>query len=87
MITELSRGTGDAAFTLCLNPLAARDRPWTAEQDAILSDTGLAQARETICAWPGYAETTMHTLPALLTGVVPLRPEVAFAMCVPLPGV
>jgi len=65
MITELSRGTGDAAFTLCLNPLAARDRPWTAEQDAILSDTGLAQAREAICAWPGYAETTMHTLPAL----------------------
>ncbi|MCR8547545.1 diaminopropionate ammonia-lyase [Salipiger sp. P9] len=66
MTTEFTRGAGtDAAFTLCLNPLAGKDKPWTAEQDAILSDAGLALARATVSGWPGYAETPLHALPAL----------------------
>ncbi|MBN9677728.1 diaminopropionate ammonia-lyase [Salipiger bermudensis] len=76
MTPDLTRGAGtDAAFTLCLNPLAEHDKPWTAEQDAILSDAGLALARETISGWPGHAETKLHALPALAArlGVAELR--------------
>ena len=66
MTQDITRHLGTPeAFTLVLNPLARRDAPWTAEQDAILSDRGLAAARATISAWPGYAETPLVDLPGL----------------------
>ncbi|MCB1356582.1 MAG: diaminopropionate ammonia-lyase [Maritimibacter sp.] len=66
MTQEISRHLGSPeAFTLVLNPLARRDAPWTAAQDAILSDRGLAAARATISAWPGYGETPLVGLPGL----------------------
>ena len=43
---ELTRHPGTTeAFTLRLNHAAGRDLPWTAAQDAILSDVGLRTAR------------------------------------------
>lgn len=66
MNTQISRLAGTAdAFTLCLNTGAAKTNPWTAAQDAILSDAGLDTARETITHWPGYAATPLVALPAL----------------------
>ncbi len=66
MTKMLTRGAGtDAAFTLCLNPLASRAAPWSEAQDQILSDTGLALARATISGWSGYAETPLCDLPGL----------------------
>lgn len=66
MNTCISRFEGTPeAFTLCLNPQASKSNPWTAEQDAILSDAGLDAARDTISNWPGYAPTPLVTLPAL----------------------
>ncbi|MCB1330571.1 MAG: diaminopropionate ammonia-lyase [Maritimibacter sp.] len=66
MTQEISRHLGSPeAFTLVLNPLARRDAPWTAEQDAILSDWGLAAARATISTWPGYAATPLVDLPGM----------------------
>lgn len=66
MPTEITRAPGtNAAFTLCLNPEARADAPWSAAQDAIVSDAGLAAARATISAWPGYAPTPLHALPGL----------------------
>jgi diaminopropionate ammonia-lyase len=47
------------------NRASRRDAPWTAAQDAILSDLGLAEARAAIAAWPGYAPTPLHALPSL----------------------
>ena len=66
MKTQISRFDGTAeAFTLCSNPLASKAAPWTAAQDAILSDSGLSAARESISDWPGYAPTPLVPLPAL----------------------
>jgi diaminopropionate ammonia-lyase len=48
-----------------LNPLARRGSPWTAAQDAILSDRGFADAKSTIASWPGYAPTPLVDLPGL----------------------
>ena len=66
MTTEITRAPGTPeAFTLCLNPPAAPENPWTEAQDAILSDAGLAAARATIGGWPGYAPTPLVALPGL----------------------
>lgn len=66
MTTILTRDAGtDAAFTLCLNPLASRDAAWAEAQDQILSDSGLALALATISGWPGYAETPLCDLSGL----------------------
>jgi len=66
MPDEITHGTGsDSALTLRMNPVASRDNPWTEAQNAILSDTGLVLAHETISRWPGYAETPLHALPAM----------------------
>ncbi len=66
MNTQISRFEGTPeAFTLCLNPQASKSKPWTAQQNAILSDDGLAAARTTISNWPGYAPTPLVSLPAL----------------------
>ncbi|WP_424966518.1 diaminopropionate ammonia-lyase [Dinoroseobacter sp. S375] len=63
MTTEIRRATGRADdFTLLINPLAAKDHPWTDAQDAILNDRALATARDTIGSWPGYAETPLVSL-------------------------
>ncbi|MGV6848471.1 MAG: diaminopropionate ammonia-lyase [Marinibacterium sp.] len=54
-----------AGVALARNARARRDAPWTAEQDAILSDSGLAAARATITGWDGYAPTPLFDLPGL----------------------
>lgn len=76
MTTEITRAAGTPeGFVLCMNRLARRDAPWTAEQNAILSDGGYQAARETITNWPGYAETPLVNLPAMAReiGVAELR--------------
>lgn len=66
MTEVMSRNAGtDGAFSVCLNPLGAAAQPWTQAQNAILSDDGLAAARETISGWPGYGETPLVALPSL----------------------
>lgn len=59
-----AQGT-DEAFELCMNEGASRSGPWTAEQDAILNDAALDAARNTIRAWPGFAETPLFDLTAM----------------------
>ncbi len=39
--------------------------PYTEAMTAILNDEGLAQARDTITGWPGYAQTPLVALPGL----------------------
>ncbi|WP_238365371.1 diaminopropionate ammonia-lyase [Mesobacterium pallidum] len=76
MTTEITRFAGTPeAFTLCTNAAASKAAPWTPAQDAILSDAGLAAARETITGWPGYAPTPLVALPALAQriGVAEIR--------------
>lgn len=53
------------SFELLRNRQANPDAPWSAEQDAVLSDKGLAQARAAISSWPGYEPTPLLSLPAL----------------------
>lgn len=66
MTTEISRAPGTPqGFTLRLNQGARRDNPWTAAQNAILSDAGLNAAFDAISGWPGYAPTPLVALPAL----------------------
>lgn len=66
MTQNLTRHVGtDQAFEICLNKHAGPDKPWTAQQDAILSDAGLAMAKGTISNWPGYAVTPLVELPVL----------------------
>ncbi|MFD1344834.1 diaminopropionate ammonia-lyase, partial [Litorisediminicola beolgyonensis] len=50
---------------LIRNDLARRDAPWTETQDAILSDRALAEARDVITSWEGYAPTPLVSLPQL----------------------
>ncbi|GGG76275.1 PLP-dependent lyase/thiolase [Salipiger pallidus] len=57
------------AFTLRLNHAAGRHLPWTAAQDAILSDVGLSTARSTITGWPGYAPTPLVALEGMADGL------------------
>lgn len=52
-------------FRLALNAEASRTAPWSAEQDAILSDKGLAAARAVIGGWPGYRPTPLASLSGL----------------------
>jgi len=54
-----------AETAIVMNPAGRRDAPWTAEQDAILSDAALTAARASITAWPDYAPTPLFPLPAL----------------------
>ncbi|WP_417720052.1 diaminopropionate ammonia-lyase [Salipiger sp.] len=64
-MSELIRNTGtDAAFTLCPNRHADPALPWTPEQDSILNDAALAEARATISGWAGYEPTPLHSLPS-----------------------
>lgn len=53
------------SFELLRNRLADPAAPWTAEQDSVLGDAALAQAREVIASWPGYEQTPLLALPAL----------------------
>ncbi len=53
------------SFELLRNRLSDPAAPWSAEQDAVLSEAGLAQARAAISSWPGYAKTPLRALPAL----------------------
>jgi diaminopropionate ammonia-lyase len=56
---------GEMPFSLFFNPMARRDAPWTAAQDAILNDAALAEARAAISAWPSYVPTPLVALPGL----------------------
>ncbi|WP_417257220.1 diaminopropionate ammonia-lyase [Celeribacter halophilus] len=49
--------------------------PYGAEQEAVLNDAAFALAQKTITAWPGYAPTPLHDLPALAreAGIASLR--------------
>ena len=47
------------------NRTANTSAPWTAAQDAILSDDGYAKAHKTISGWPDYTPTPLLSLPAL----------------------
>ncbi|MGQ7847300.1 diaminopropionate ammonia-lyase [Granulosicoccus sp. 3-233] len=53
------------SFELLRNRLADSAASWSAEQDAVLSDAGLSQARTAISSWPGYSSTPLLSLPAL----------------------
>ncbi len=61
----MSTPTDTAPFTLLPNALADPTARWRPEQDAILSDAGLAAARAAISSWPGYAPTPLVPLPGL----------------------
>lgn len=52
-------------FALVVNPGGSKHAAWRAEQDAILSEDGLARARAVITSWPGYAPTPLTALPGL----------------------
>ncbi len=67
MTSTLTRRSPDAPhpFDLVMNPQASRAAPWTGEQNDILNDEALAQARATISAWPGYAPTQLVDLGGL----------------------
>ncbi|KKW68392.1 diaminopropionate ammonia-lyase [Lampropedia cohaerens] len=47
------------------NPALAPQQPYGARREAILSRAALASAHAAITAWPGYAPTPLHGLPAL----------------------
>ena len=74
-MTKVPMPSDASAVPFRLNVRGSRDAPWTPEQDAILSDRGLAAARETISGWPGYAPTPLHDLKGLAAelGVLSLR--------------
>jgi diaminopropionate ammonia-lyase len=66
MTKEIHRNVGTASgFTLIINPLANKDKPWTAQQDSILNDANFAQAKATISSWPGYKMTPLVSLSEL----------------------
>lgn len=48
---------------LLLNPLADPDAAYGPEQSAVLNDGAFRQARATITAWPGYAQSPLVALP------------------------
>lgn len=52
-------------LSFAINRNARRDAPWTAAQDGILSDAGLADAQAAIGAWPGHAATPTYDLRGL----------------------
>ncbi len=55
----------DATTELVPNALFTAGAPYGPEQEAVLNDTAFALAQKTITAWPGYAPTPLHDLPAL----------------------
>lgn len=63
--TASARESGGSTVVMVANDLADRARPWTAVQDAVLSDAGLAAARAAISQWPGHAATPLMALPSL----------------------
>ena len=66
MTKEIHRNAGTASgFTLIINPLANKDKSWTAQQDSILNDANFAQAKATISSWPGYKMTPLVSLSEL----------------------
>ncbi len=66
MTKEIHRNAGTASgFTLIINPLANKDKSWTAQQDSILNDANFAQAKATISSWPGYKMTPLVPLSEL----------------------
>lgn len=50
---------------LLINPAANPNLEYGPVQKAVLNDEAFAQARATISAWPGYAETPLVALPGL----------------------
>ena len=50
------------SYTLVPNT-AVDDAPWSAAQNAVLSDAAFAEARTTITSWPGYTRTPLVSLP------------------------
>ncbi|GHH02454.1 diaminopropionate ammonia-lyase [Pseudodonghicola xiamenensis] len=57
---------GQGAMTeLVINARYQPGAPYSATQAAILNDAAFATARDTITAWPDYAPTPLHALPAL----------------------
>jgi len=52
-------------FEMLVNPLARPDADYGPAQAALLDEAGLAEARRTIAAWPGYAPTPLVSLPGL----------------------
>lgn len=52
------------SFVILHNTLSDPAAPWSAAQDAVLSDAALERAREVITAWPGYEATPLKALPA-----------------------
>ncbi len=63
MTKEIHRSADKARdFTLVLNSLASKDRPWTDQQDSILNDANFARAKATISSWPGYKMTPLVAL-------------------------
>jgi diaminopropionate ammonia-lyase len=52
-------------FTLLPNPRFQPAEPYGAHRSILLSAPALAQAREVITAWPGYAVTPLCSLPGL----------------------
>lgn len=66
MTKPVNRADTEArAFTLLLNRSADKAKPWTDEQNDILSDANFALAKATISSWPNYAQTPLHALPSL----------------------
>ena len=54
-----------ADWPILANPSGDRRAPWTAAQDAILSDAAFAAAHLTISGWEGYKPTPLLALPGL----------------------
>lgn len=66
MTDQIIRGAdAGGAFSVALNPMAAKTAPWTDAQNQILNDAAYAAARDCISSWPGYAPTPLVALPGL----------------------
>ena len=64
MSDEIIRAKGTANdFALKPNDAGDPAAPWTDRQDEILNDAAFMTACETICSWPGYAQTPLLALP------------------------
>lgn len=62
-MTDIKRAEGIASYP---NPLAApRSEPYGETRSAILNENGFDAAEHEIAAWPGYAPSTLHALPAM----------------------
>lgn len=52
------------SFSLLHNPLSSPLAAWSDEQDNVINEAELLQARSTISSWPGYQKTPLSSLPA-----------------------